>query len=156
MKPKRDDIGLDKIDRQILKLLQLDCKTALAKLGDQVGLSAPSVVERIRRLETEGFIKGYHALLDAHRLGIDITAFIGVTIDRLDATNDIEQQVSAIDDVLECHHVTGEHNFFLKVKTHNTETLEVLIRRLRSISGITQTHTSVVFSTPVERTVLNV
>ena len=156
MKPKRDDIGLDRIDRKILKLLQADCKMPLAKLGEQVSLSAPSVVERIRRLESEGFIKGYYASLDARRLGIDITAFIGVTIDRLDATDDIAQQVSAIEDILECHHVTGEHNFLLKVKTHNTESLEVLIRRLRSIPGITQTHTSVVFSTPFERALLSV
>jgi len=73
-----------------------------------------------------------------------------------DETDAIAQQISAIEDILECHHVTGEHNFFLKVKTQNTESLEKLIRRLRSISGITQTHTSVVFSTPFERALLSV
>lgn len=156
MRIRRDDVGLDEVDRQILKLLQVDCKMALAKLGEKVGLSAPSVVERIRRLESEGFIKGYHAGLDARRLGIDITAFIGLSIDRSDVIGGFEKKVADLEDVLECHHVTGEHSLLLKVKTRNTRSLETLISRLRSIHGVARTHTYVVLSTPFERSQLNV
>jgi Lrp/AsnC family leucine-responsive transcriptional regulator len=156
MRLKRDQLGLDQIDRDILRSLQEDCKIALAKVGESVGLSAPSVVERVRRLETEGFIKGYHAVLDARRLGIDVTAFIGVSIDRPEIIEGFERRLDGLDDVLECHHVTGEHSFLLKVKTHNTQSLEALISRLRSIPGVERTHTSVVLSTPVERVALMV
>jgi Lrp/AsnC family leucine-responsive transcriptional regulator len=156
MRIRRDDVGLDQVDRQILNLLQVDCKIALIKLGEKVGLSAPSVVERIRRMENEGFIKGYHADLDARRLGIDITAFIGLSIDRSEVIGGFEKKVADIEDVLECHHVTGEHSLLLKVKTRNTQSLETVISRLRSIHGVARTHTYVVLSTPFERAHLNV
>ena len=80
----------------------------LVKLGEQVGLSAPSVIERVKKLEDGGVITGYHASVDARQLGKDVTAFIGVSIghpahDRYCSRT----QSSLLDDVLECHHVTG-------------------------------------------------
>ena len=71
---------LDGIDRQLLDELQSDCKRSLKEIGAAVGLSAPSVMERVRKLENAGIIKGYHAVLDARKLGLDISAFIGVSI----------------------------------------------------------------------------
>jgi Lrp/AsnC family leucine-responsive transcriptional regulator len=151
MKPRRNGAGLDDIDRRILGLLQADCKTPLAKIGEKVGLSAPSVVERVRKLEADGFITGYHANLDARKLGVDITAFIGVSIGHPEGIATFETQLSGLTDVLECHHVTGGYTLLLKVKTQNTQSLEMLIRTLRSISGVERTETSVVLSTKVER-----
>ena len=151
MRVRRDERGLDPTDRRILGLLQDDCKLALAKLGDQVGLSAPSVVERVKRLENEGFIVGYHARLDARRLGMDITAFIGMWLSHPDAIRGFEEKLVELDDVLECHHVTGGPTLLLKVKTRNTESLEQLIRTLRSIPGVERSETTVVLSTKVER-----
>src|SRR5256885_3370417 len=109
MKPRRDELGLDEIDRQILGILQQDCKLPLAKVGERVGLSAPSVVERVRKLETDSFITGYHAQLDARRLGMDIAAFIGVSVGHPKAITFFEQQLEHLHDVLECHHVTGSY-----------------------------------------------
>jgi Lrp/AsnC family transcriptional regulator, leucine-responsive regulatory protein len=74
------DMELDDIDLRILALLQADCRTPLVRLGEQVGLSAPAVLERIKKLEAARVITGYSAMLDARRLGLDITAFIGVII----------------------------------------------------------------------------
>lgn len=150
MRQRRDQHGLDDIDRRILAVLQEDCKTPLAKVGERVGLSAPSVVERVRKLETEGFIRGYHALLDARRFGIDVTAFIGVWLAHK-SMGDFEANLEGYDDVLECHHVTGGPSLLLKVRTRNTETLEKLIRQLRSQSGVQRTETNVVLSTRIER-----
>ena len=151
MKPRRNGAGLDEIDRRILGLLQADCKIPLAKIGEKVGLSAPSVVERVRKLEGDGFITGYHANLDARKLGVDITAFIGVSIGHPEGIATFEEQLPSLQDVLECHHVTGGYTLLLKVKTRNTQSLESLIRTLRSISGVERTETSVVLSTKVER-----
>ena len=100
MKPRRDELGLDEIDRRILALLQIDCKLPLAKIGEKVGLSAPSIVERVRKLEAEGFITGYHAHLDARRLGMDITAFIGVSVVHPKSISFFETQLAHLPDVL--------------------------------------------------------
>ncbi len=151
MKQRRDELGLDDIDRRILVLLQEDCKIPLAKIGEKVGLSAPSVVDRVRKLESEGFITGYHAQLDARRLGMDITAFIGVSVGHTRGIAVFEQQLQHLPDVLECHHVTGGYTLLLKVKTHDTQSLEHLIRSLRSIEGVERTETSVVLSTKIEK-----
>jgi Lrp/AsnC family leucine-responsive transcriptional regulator len=94
------------------------------------------VVERVRKLEAEGFIRGYHASLDPRRLGLDVTAFIGVSIAHPRAIESFEKQLATVGDVMECHHVTGGHTLLLKVKTHNTESLERLISALRSLDGV--------------------
>ena len=144
-------LGLDATDRAILDLLQANCKQPLAAIGEKVGLSAPAVVERIHKLEQAGVIQGYAAVLDARRLGRDVTAFIGVTMDRAGAIHSVEGEVAAMSEVLECHHVTGLHSLLIKVKTRSTVTLEALIERIRSLEGVSRTETMVVLSTQAER-----
>ena len=152
MKFGRASFEYDATDRAILELLQDNCKQPLAAIGEKVGLSAPAVVERIHKLEEAGVVLGYTAVLDPRKLGRDITAFIGVSTDRPGAIDRVEAQVGAMDEVLECHHVTGAHTLMLKVKTQNTETLEELIDRVRSLEGVSRTETMVVLSTHMERT----
>jgi Lrp/AsnC family transcriptional regulator, leucine-responsive regulatory protein len=158
MRSKRDPQGLDEIDRRILEMLQTDCKVALARVGEQVGLSAPSIVERVRKLENEGFIQGYHARLSARRLGLDVIAFISVWTAHPQVIKEFGAKLSnnaskssELDDVLECHHVTGDPSLLLKLKTRNTQSLERLISTLRSLDGVERTETMVVLSTLVER-----
>src|SRR5437867_3844969 len=145
------DVELDDIDLRILGLLQEDCRTSLVRIGEQVGLSAPAVLERIKKLEAAHIITGYRAVLDARRLGLDITAFIGVIITHPGLIEHFERQVAALDDVLECHHVTGGYTLLLKVKTANTSSLERLISQIRSLDGVGRTETMVVLSTHTER-----
>ena len=144
---------LDETDRRILAELQEDCKAPLAHVGKRVGLSAPSVMERIRKLEEAGIIRGYHAVLNSRKVGLDVTAFIGVSTSPT-GIELLEEQIARFDEVLECHHVTGGYTMLLKVKTQNTETLEQLISRIRLIEGATRTETLVVLSTSLERTQL--
>ena len=145
------DFALDPTDWKILQTLQEDCKISLARVGEQVGLSAPSVIDRIKKLEAAGVIRGYRAELDSRTLGFDVTAFIGVEHGRLEGIGEFEDLLGALDDVLECHHVTGGHTFLLKVKTQNTGALEKLISRIRTIPGVARTETMVVLSTHIER-----
>ena len=151
MKTEEEELDLDEVDLQILALLQEHCKTPLAKIGQRVGLSAPAVIERIKKLEESGVITGYSALLDARKLGCDITAFIGVSISHPKSIHDVELQIESRAEVLECHHVTGSYTLLLKVKTASTTTLEELISHLRSIEGVARTETMVVLSTQAER-----
>ncbi len=142
---------LDDIDRQLLVALQANCKTPLQKLGDTVGLSAPAVLERVRKLEQAGVITGFHALVDAKKVGLDITAFVGVGINYPKNIAAFERGLNGIAGVLESHHVTGRYSLILKVRAKNTEALEHLISRIRSVDGVERTETMVVLSTRTER-----
>ena len=145
------DAAPDDTDIRIMTLLQEDCRTPLARLGEQVGLSAPAVLERIKKLEAAAVVTGYHAIVDSRKVGLDVTAFIGVITSDPDSIDQFEQQVTSLEHVLECHHVTGAFTFLLKVKTANTSTLEQLITQIRSIDGVVRTETMVVLSTHTER-----
>lgn len=150
------ELDIDDIDRRILALLQDNCKRPLAKIADDVGLSAPSVQERVKKLEDHGVIAGYHARLNARLVGRDVCAFIGVMIRYPRAIDEFETAISQLDDVLECHHITGGYTLLLKAKTESTSTLEELISAIRSIDGVERTETMVVLSTHTERTRLPV
>jgi len=143
--------SLDAIDRELLEVLQRDCKTPLAKLGKRVGLSAPSVLERVRKLENAGVITGYHAAIDSRAVGLDITAFIGVSINYPKDIQSFLSELAERPEVQECHHVTGAYTLLLKLKTRNTPSLEQLISGLRGIEGVTRTETLIVLSTATER-----
>src|ERR1700724_22842 len=108
MKLGSEALELEAIDLQILDLLQDQGRIPLVKLGEQVGLSSPSVIDRVKKLEDNGIITGYHASVDARKLGKDVTAFIGVSIAHPKTINLFEESVAQMPDVLECHHVTGD------------------------------------------------
>jgi len=142
---------LDAIDRALLEALQEDCKQALAKLGERVGLSPPSVLERVRKLEQSGLVTGYHASVDPRLAGLDVGAFIGVGIDHPRSIPAFEEAVLAIAEVLECHHVTGRHTLVLKVRTASTASLHKLISAIRELPGVARTETMVMLETLLER-----
>lgn len=141
---------LDHIDLKILYILQNDGRRRLADIADAVDLSAPAVMERVKKLETGGVIRGYQALLDGKKIGKDITAFIGVSVGNQRDIDKFAAQMMEHADVLECHHVTGDESFLLKVKAANTGALEKLLGVIRSVEGVTRTVTKVVLSTAKE------
>ncbi len=141
---------LDTIDIKILSILQKNGRRHLAEIAKEVDLSPPAVMERVKKLEARGIIKGYHAVLNAKKVGRDIAAFIGVSISHQRFINAFTSHVAGQLDVLECHHVTGDESFILKVKTSNTSSLERFLAEIRSMEGVTHTVTSVVLSTSKE------
>lgn len=151
MKFGEEQIELDAIDRQVLAELQADAQLSYKDLGERVGLAAPSVLERVRKLEQAGVITGYHAVLDARAVGLDVAAFIGVAIRHPAAVQTVLAWVEGEPQILECHHVTGGYTLLLKAKTRNIRGLDLLIGRIRSIDGVKGTETMVVLSTHVER-----
>ncbi len=141
---------LDQIDLKILSILQNNGRCHLAEIAKEVDLSSPAVMERVRKLETSGIIKGYQAVLDPKKVGKDITAFVGVSVAHQKYIDDFAAFMMRQRDVLECHHVTGEESFILKVKTTNTDSLEKLLGDIRSVEGVTGTVTKVVLSSVKE------
>lgn len=147
---------LDAIDLKILYILQNDGRRRLADIADEVDLSAPAVMERVKKLEAGGVIRGYQALLDGKKVGKDITAFIGVSVGNQRDIDKFAAQMMRHADVLECHHVTGDESFILKVKAANTRALEKLLGIIRSVEGVTRTVTKVVLSTAKEGLTLEI
>ncbi len=141
---------IDDIDVKILEILQRKGRTKRNDLAEAVGLSLPSVADRLRKLEEAGIIVGYHAVLDAKRLCKDITAFIFVTIDSSRHFGQFIEHAGAMDEILECHAITGEGSHLLKVRTTNTASLEKLLAKIQAWGGVISTRTNLVLSTPKE------
>lgn len=142
-------MNLDELDRRILIELQCDARIANAELARRLNLSPPAVHARVRRLEEQGYIRGYCALLDRERLGFDMLCFIQISLQlhQIDQVNHFRSQIQEIPAVLECHHVTGEYDYLLKVVVHNRQELERLVmEKLTPIPGVARIHTSLVFS----------
>ncbi|MBP1647943.1 MAG: transcriptional regulator, AsnC family [Bacteroidetes bacterium] len=143
-------VTLDEIDAKILEILQRNGRTRRNDLAEKVGLSLPSVSERLRKLEENRTITGYYATIDARKLGRDITAFIFVTSDSSKHYTQLVDHAAGLDEILECHAITGEGSHLLKVRTSNTASLERLLAKIQSWPGVLSTRTNLVLSTSKE------
>ena len=143
---------VDEIDLKILDILQSGGRTKRNDLAKAVGLSIPAISDRLRKLEAAGFILGYHAHLNSKLLGKDVTAFIAVIMDSSKRYAPFIDHAKQIDEILECHAVTGEGSYLLKVRTENTTSLERLLARIQSWQGVIGTRTQLVLSSPKEST----
>jgi Lrp/AsnC family leucine-responsive transcriptional regulator len=141
---------LDGIDTTIMEILQKKGRTRRNDLAEAVGLSLPSVSERLRKLEENGYITGYFATVDPRKLGKDISAFIFVTVDSSKHYPGFLEHAHANDEILECHAITGEGSHLLKVRTANTASLEKLLAKIQAWSGVLNTRTNLVLSTSKE------
>ena len=138
---------IDEVDARILELLQDSGRMKRNRIAEDVGMSLPSVSDRMRKLEERGVIKGYHAVLDAKRLHYDITAFIRVMVDGSVNYEGFVQTAMGLDEVQEVHSITGEGSHILKVRTRNTTTLEKLLAAIQAMPGVHGTSSSIVLST---------
>jgi Lrp/AsnC family leucine-responsive transcriptional regulator len=136
---------LDATDRQLLHHLQRDARLTLAALGREVGLSAPAVADRLRRLEDAGAIRGYRADVDPRALGLTLTAVLRIRPDPRQLARVAELAV-ATPEVVECSRITGDDCYILRLHVRDVEHLEVVIDRF-ALHG--QTTTSIVQSSPV-------
>ena len=144
---------MDDKDRQILDLLQADAKAPQAEIARRVGLSPASVNERIHKLEQRGLIRKYVAILDDQKAGNDITAFIEIFIEHPKNEEAFVKLMLELDEVQECHYVTGEFSCLLKVKVPDRASLrELVLDRINALDGIRQTKTLIVLETAKEET----
>jgi Lrp/AsnC family leucine-responsive transcriptional regulator len=141
---------LDKIDVKILELLQQNSRVKRNELADKTGLSIPSVTDRMRKLEDNGYIESYQTKLNRKMLGRDITAFIFVVSDSSKNYKDFISHALQTPEVLECHSITGDGSHVLKIQTASTSTLEKLLSKIQSWKGVQSTRTSIVLSSHKE------
>ena len=150
---------LDATDRRILGVLQKDCRITNAELSDRVNLSPSACHRRVQRLEEDGVIAGYVALLDARRMGKPTTVFVEITLqsqaeDLLDA---FEREVSRIPDILECHLMAGTADYLIKIMAEDTEDFARIHRQFLSrLPGVRQMQSSFALRTVVKTTALAV
>lgn len=147
---------LDDLDIKILKTLQLNGRTKRNELADQIGLSIPSVSERLKKLEDNKIIEGYYTKINREVFGYDILAFILVMMDSSKHYKDLIKHVDKHPNILECHSVLGEGSHLLKVLVKNTAALEKLLSEVQTWPGVTGTKTTYVLSTIKETTSINI
>ncbi len=142
---------LDNVGWEILCALQEDARLSYAEIGRRVGMSAPAVMERVRRLEEAGIITGYTARVDVTKLGLPIQAILRVRIQG-DRKEQIQRVVQRCPEVLECHHITGDDCMVMRIAVPSMAHLETLIGQI-GIFG--QTTTSIVLSSPVTERIVD-
>ena len=139
--------NIDEMDVQILNLLKMNARISLKDLSSEVQLPPPAIASRIDKLESAGFIKGYHADVDLEKIGYKIKAFIQMSVQPEDQRK-FYDFIQRKDFILECNHITGPYSMLLKVVTPSTSELDTLIGELQAFG---RTETQVVFSTVLER-----
>lgn len=138
---------LNELDRAILRELQADGHLSNADLARRINLSPPATHARVRRLEQLGYIRQYTALVDREKLGYDLLCFVQVTLQlhQPEQVWSFPEHIRQLPEVLECHHVTGDYDYLLKIITRNRKDLEhFLMERLTPIPGVARIQTNVV------------
>jgi Lrp/AsnC family leucine-responsive transcriptional regulator len=146
---------IDNIDREILNIIQKDARISNADIARQVELAPSAVLERVRKLEERGVIRGYSADIDPKVLGYGLTAIIAVRTSECGAG--VGEQLAAVPEVQEIHEVAGDDCFYIKIRTRDTESLGVLLREtVKAIPNVLNTRTTVVLKTFKEGNILPV
>jgi Lrp/AsnC family leucine-responsive transcriptional regulator len=146
---------MDEIDRRILDLLQRDGKISQARIADAVGLSTPSVNERIKKLETRGFIRRFTALLDPRLIGMPLIAYVDVGLEHPRFERVFLEEIEALLDVQECCAISGDFGYRLKVRARDVEHLERVLReKIQTLRGVARTRVDLSLSVKKDSTLL--
>ena len=145
------DRTFDDTDLQILDLLQANARETQVEIARAVGLAPSAVLERIRKLEAKGTLRGYSATIDPKALGLGLLAFVAVRTDELGVENRIAKDLAELPEVLEVHHVAGDDCYLVKVRAHDAEHLGQMLRaRFARMPGVRSTRTTIVLETVKE------
>ena len=138
---------IDDLDREIISILQIDALTTNAVIAEKINLSSSAVNERIRKLKEKSVIRNIAAFVNASALKKELCAFIYVLVDTPENSKKFLREALKNKDILECHHITGEYSYLLKVRVQNTKALESFISEfLKAQIGVHKTHTQIVLS----------
>lgn len=141
---------LDQIDRQILAILAEDGRRSYEKIAAEVGLTGPSVYERIKKLEARGIIAGFTVQIDPEAAGLEMLAFTWLTQAPGTIATDLTTDFAEIPEIEECHHIAGEADYILKIRARDPQHLEHVLRRVQTVRHVFTTETSVVLSSAFE------
>ena len=137
---------IDKIDKKILDILQQDGRSSASNIANEIDVSIPTVTDRIKKLQDSGVIKGIHAVLDPKPLGLDVAAIITLISESSLHYKEVTKAAEKTPEVLQCLATTGKGSHMLFVVTQNSSTLEELLRKIQSWSGVIRTETQIILS----------
>ncbi len=143
-------LKLDRIDRMILDILQSNAKITNAQLSKEIGLSPAPTLERVKKLEQSGIIKSYHAKLDIDKIGLGVSTFVYVTLKGHNKKNiDVFlEEINKIDEVIECHHITGSGDFILKIIAEDIASYQkLMLEKVSDIEVVDNLQSMVILST---------
>lgn len=141
---------MDSVDKKIIECLKANSRENASVIGGKVNMSVSAVIERIKKLEASGIIKQYTLVLDKEKLGLDLTAFISVSMEHPKFNDGFLSFVMDNPQIVECHYITGDFDFLLKICTTSGKGLEKLVNEVKSVKGVSLTKTLVVLSTNKE------
>ena len=140
-------MALDTIDVKILEVLQDNARVSISELSKQVNLSLSAVSERLKKLENSNIIEQYTTVLNPAAMEKELSAIMMISMEDPSDTDEFRRLVQDLDEILECHYITGTYDYVLKITTKNMATLEQLMNKIKSIKSIKHTETNVIFST---------
>jgi Lrp/AsnC family leucine-responsive transcriptional regulator len=141
---------MDAVDRRLVDALRANGRASYAELGRLVGLSGPSVTDRINRLEQAGIITGYRAVVAPKQLGLGVTALIGLLLTDSAEYEDVGRRLRDVPEIEDCWFVAGEETYLVKVRASDSEELERIIGRVNRLRGVARTRTTIALSTKWE------
>jgi Lrp/AsnC family leucine-responsive transcriptional regulator len=143
--------SIDFTDRKILLALLAKGRSTFAELASQVGLTAPTVHDRVKKLERSGVIEGYTAIVNPGSLGYDITAIVSISVEPNVSVPDYVDRLEEISEIQKCFSVAGADDYVAIVLTRTPKTLERVLQRMRSLPGTRSTKAAIVMSNPISR-----
>jgi len=143
---ENDIIKLDQVDHDILDLLQIDGRSSASFIAEKIGMSVPAVADRIKKLNDLGVIKGFTALIDHRKIGLDVSAFITLISESSSHYGDVVREANKTPEIIQCFTTTGNGSHVLLAVTKNTHTLEKLLRTIQGWPGVQRTETQMILS----------
>jgi DNA-binding Lrp family transcriptional regulator len=143
-------VKLDPTDRKILELLQTNSNVTNAQLASEIGLSPAPTLERVKKLENSGVIKSYHAVVDQASIGLGVCTFVTVSLKghNKDNIDKFIKAISNIEEVIECHHVTGQADFILKIVAPDIPAYQsLMLEKVSNIEVVDNMQSTVILST---------
>lgn len=148
----KENTTIDKTDKGILSILMLDAKTPYAEISNQLSISTGTVHTRLKKMVDMGLINGTHLSVDYKRIGYDVTAFLGIYLEKSDLYNVVSSELKRIPEVVSAHYTTGVYSIFAKVVCRDTDHLrDVLSNSIQSVAGIQRTETFISLHESINR-----
>ena len=144
--PDKNKNTIDNIDHKILEILQNTGRDSASHIANEIGMSVPAVSERIHKLEENGIIAGYEAIVDPKKVGLDVAALITLVSDSSHHFEEVVQMANKTQEVVQCFTTTGSGSHVLIVNTENSQSLELLLKEIQAWPGVLRTETQLILS----------
>ena len=147
MLSSKNGLNLDKLDKEILSILQKNGRNSVSSIAEKISLSVPATSDRIKKLEDLNIIRGYRAIINPQKIGLDLSALITIVSESSSNYEKIVEHANEMNEIVECFATTGRGSHMLVIQTKNTQSLEKLLRKIQSWPNVIRTETQIILST---------